>query len=58
MDHSGIPQNAWIVYIQSSFINTSLKRFKQSSQVIIHLSNFHLNIRAKQSVVNVKDSVM
>ena len=38
------------------FVSISLKRLKRSSQFIMHLSNFRLNIGAKQLVVDVKDS--
>ena len=41
--------------IQCQFVNVSLKR---SSPFIVHLSNFRLNIGAKQLVINVEDSAM
>ena len=42
--------------IQCQFVNVSLKRLKRSLQFIINLSNFRLNIEAKQLVVDVEDS--
>ena len=42
--------------IHCQFVNISLKRLKPSSQFIIHLSNFRLNIGAKQLVIDVKDT--
>ena len=39
-------------------VNNSLKRLKQLLEFIIHLSNFRLNIGAKQSVIDVEDGVM
>ena len=43
--------------IQCQFVNVSSKRLKWLLQFIIYLvSDFRLNIGAKQSVVNVEDS--
>ena len=44
--------------IQCHFDNVSLKRLKRLSQFITHLSNFRLNIIAKQLVVDVEDNVV
>ena len=41
------------LYIHSQFVNVSLKRLKRSSQFIIHMLSFCLNIGAKQLVVDV-----
>ena len=42
--------------IQCQFVNVSLKRLKRSSEFIIHLSSFRLNIGEKQLVVDVEDN--
>ena len=44
--------------IQCQFVNVMLERLKWFSQLIINLSNFRLNIGAKQLVVNVDDNAM
>ena len=44
--------------IQCQFVNALLKCLKQLSQFIIDLSNFRLNIRAKQLVNDVDDNVV
>ena len=44
--------------IQCQFVNVSLKCLKQSSQFIMHLVSFHLNIGEKQPVVDVEDNVV
>lgn len=44
--------------IQCLFVNVSLERIKQTSQLIMHLSNFRLNIGAKQLVIDVEDNVV
>ena len=43
--------------IHCQFVNVSLKRLKRSSQSIIHLSSFHLNIGAKQLVIDVENII-
>ena len=42
--------------IHCQFVSVSLKCLKRSSEFIIHLSNFRLNVGAKQLVVDVKVS--
>ena len=42
--------------IHFQFVNVSLKHLKRSSQFIIHLFSFRLNIGAKQLVIDVKDN--
>ena len=44
--------------IQCQFVNVSLKLLKQLLQFIIHMSNYHLNIGAKQLVVDVEVCVV
>ena len=41
--------------IQCQFVTVSLRHLKCSSQFIIHMSNFHSNIGAKQLVVIVDE---
>ena len=44
--------------IQCQFTNVLLERLKWSSQFIIHLSSFRLNIEAKQLVINAEDTIV
>jgi len=44
--------------IKCQFVDVLLKRLKRSSQFIIHMSSFRLNIGAKQLVVDVEDNAM
>ena len=52
--HSHLPwmHEFLMLYIHSRFVNVSLKRLKRSSQFIIPMFSFHLNIRAKQLVID------
>ena len=47
-----------LIEIQYQIINVLMKRLKQSSQFIIRLFSFCLNIEAKQLVVDVEDNVV
>ena len=50
--------NFFMLDIQCHFVNVSMKHLKWSSQFIIHLSSFRLNIITKQLVIDVEDSAL
>ena len=58
--HSHLPQmhGFFTLHIQCHFVNVSLKHLRRSLLFIVHLSNFHLNIGAKQLVADVDNNVL